>query len=91
MWQVYTRLTSASDFYSTILYFKDNGLLRIFEFRELRVTPIQIPTQNGGMIVLFNKFYRGINLVALLFSNSGSRNKTTYSDFRNLKILKFEV
>jgi hypothetical protein len=37
---------------------------------------------------LFNKFYLGINLVALLFSNLGSRKKTTYSEFRNLKILR---
>jgi hypothetical protein len=40
------------------------------------------------MKVLFNKFYRRINLVALLFSNLGSRNKTTYSEFRHLKILR---
>jgi hypothetical protein len=40
------------------------------------------------MKVLFNKFQRGINLVALLLSNLGSKNKTTYSEFRNLKILR---
>jgi hypothetical protein len=47
---------------------------------------MQIPTQNEGMKVLFNKFYRGINLVALLFSNLGSRNVTAYSEFRNLNL-----
>jgi hypothetical protein len=60
----------------------------IYEFWVLRVPPIQIPTQNGGMKVLFNKFHRGINLVALLFSNLGSRNKTTYLKFINLKLLR---
>jgi hypothetical protein len=48
---------------------------------------MQISTQNGGMKVLFNKFHRGIKVVALLFSNLGSKNKTTHSEFRNLKIL----
>jgi hypothetical protein len=37
---------------------------------------------------LFNKFHRRMNLVALLFSNSGSKNVTRYSEFRNLKILR---
>jgi hypothetical protein len=36
----------------------------------------------------FNKFYRRINLMALLFSNLGSRNKTTYLHFRNLEIFR---
>jgi hypothetical protein len=45
----------------------------IFEFWVLRVPPIQISTQNGGMKVLFNNFHRGINLVAHLFSYSGFR------------------
>jgi hypothetical protein len=58
-------------------------------FEYLRVPPIQIPTQNGGMKVLFNKFYRGINLVALLFSNLGSRNKTMYSEFMNIEFLRY--
>jgi hypothetical protein len=40
------------------------------------------------MKALFNKFHRRINLVALLFSNSGLRNKTAYSEFRNWKILR---
>jgi hypothetical protein len=71
-----------------MLYLKDNGVLRIFEFRALRVAPIQIPTQNGGMKVLSNKFHRGKNLVELLFSNLGSRNNTTYSEFGNLEILR---
>jgi hypothetical protein len=77
-----------SHFYLTILYSKDNGILRILEFWVLRVPPIQIPTQNGEMKVLFHKFHRRINLVVLLFSNSGSRNKTTHLEFRNLKILR---
>jgi hypothetical protein len=44
--------------------------------------------QNGEMKVLFNKFHRWKNLAALLFNNSGSRNKTTYSEYRNLKSLR---
>jgi hypothetical protein len=40
------------------------------------------------MKALFNKFHRRINLVALLLSNSGSGNKTTYSEFINLKIVR---
>jgi hypothetical protein len=71
-------------FYSTILYFKDNGVLIFFEFWVLRVLFI-IPTQNGEMIVLFNKFHRGTNLVALLFCNLGLTNKTTYSKFINFE------
>jgi hypothetical protein len=71
------------------LHLKHNDVLKIFEFWVLREPPIQIPTQNREMNVLFNKFHRRINLVALLFSNSGSRNKTTYSEFRN-ESLKFE-
>jgi hypothetical protein len=55
---------------------------------SFKVPSIQIPTQNEEMKVLVNKFHRRINLVALLFSNSGSRNKTTKSEFRNLKILR---
>jgi hypothetical protein len=51
-----------------------------------RVPPFQIPTQNGEMKVLFNYFYRRINQVAILFGNLGSRNETTYSEFRNLEI-----
>jgi hypothetical protein len=76
-------------FNSTILYLKDNGVLRIFEIWLLRVPLILIPTQNGGMQVLFNKFQRGKNLVALLFSNSVSRNKTMCY-VQNLEIWKFE-
>jgi hypothetical protein len=53
------------------------------KFLNFEYPPIQIPTKNGVMKVVFNKFYRGINLVALLFSNLGSRNKTTYSKFIN--------
>jgi hypothetical protein len=41
------------------------------------------------MKVLFSKFHCRINLVALLLDNSGSRNKTSYTEFRNLKILRF--
>jgi hypothetical protein len=73
-------------FYSAILCLKDIGVLRILKFEVLRVPSIQIPTQNGQKWKFFyNKFHRGINLVALLFSNSGSRNKITFSEFGNLK------
>jgi hypothetical protein len=36
------------------------------------------------MKVFFNKFHRRINLVAILFSNLGSRNKTTIQNFEIL-------
>jgi hypothetical protein len=45
------------------------------------VPPMQISTQNWGMKVLFSKFHRRINLMVLFFSNLGSRNKTTHSEF----------
>jgi hypothetical protein len=47
---------------------------------------MQIPTQNGEMKVLFKKFHRRINLMALLVTILGSRNKKN-----ELKILKFGV
>jgi hypothetical protein len=37
---------------------------------------------------LFNNFHHRINLVEFLFGNLGSRNKTTFSEFRNLEILR---
>jgi hypothetical protein len=40
------------------------------------------------MKVLFNKCHRRNFFVALLFSNLGSRNKTTYSELKNLEILR---
>jgi hypothetical protein len=40
------------------LYSKDKGVLRNLKFLILRVPPIQIPTQNGEIEVLFNKFHR---------------------------------
>jgi hypothetical protein len=43
------------------------------------------------MTVLFNKFHRRINLVALLLGNSGLRSKTTFSEFRSLEIWRLKV
>jgi hypothetical protein len=68
---------------------EQNYVLKILKFCVLKVPSKKILTQNGEMNVLFNKFQRRINLVAFLFDNSGSRIKTTYSEFRNLKIWVF--
>jgi hypothetical protein len=72
-------------FYSPILYKKDNGVLGIQKFWVLRVPPIQIPTQNGEIKALFNKFHRTINLMALLLTILGSWNKETNSKLKNIK------
>jgi hypothetical protein len=53
-------------------------------FESLGYPPIQIPTQNGDMKVLFNKFNRRINLMALLFTILGSRNKKPISKYKKL-------
>jgi hypothetical protein len=50
--------------------------LEVFKFK---VTPIQGLTKNGELIAIFSDIHRKTNLVALLFSNLLSRNKTAYS------------
>jgi hypothetical protein len=45
---------------------------------------MQIPTQNGKIKVLFNKFHPRTNLTTLSVTILGSRNKIKYSEFQNL-------
>jgi hypothetical protein len=78
-----------SHFYSVILYLKDIGVLINLKFWVLRVPPIQISSQNGKIQVLFNKFSRRINLMALLLTILGSRNKKMNSKFWNLAYLGY--
>jgi hypothetical protein len=55
-------------FLFSILYSKDNGVLSFLKFWVLRVTYIQIPTQNGKMKVLFNKFLTRTNRTTILIT-----------------------
>jgi hypothetical protein len=51
----------------------------------VRVPPLQIPTQNGEIKVLFYKFHRRINLMVFCFIISGSGTKLRT---QNLEIWK---
>jgi hypothetical protein len=69
---------------------KDNYEVRITKFEVLEVFPIQIPTYNGKMKILFIEFHHRTNLISYqitqqrcrsLLSKLGSKNTTTNLEF----------
>jgi hypothetical protein len=50
-------------------------MLRILKFEVLKGLPMQISTKSDELKVFFSEFHRKTNLVALLFSKLGSKNK----------------
>jgi hypothetical protein len=63
----------------TIKQFKNNNKARKTRNKNIK----------GEIKVLFNKFHRGTNLVALLSSNFGSRKRTAWSKFWNFESLGY--
>jgi hypothetical protein len=60
-------------------------LLALNSFRKLEERAfIQIPAHFAEINALFNKLHRSTNLMALLFNNFGSKNKTVNQNFEIL-------